>query len=48
MDKSKCYNCGKQEVTAYAGMRELPLCTECWTKLHRKEITLKEIEAKNE
>lgn len=44
----ECFWCGDKDVTAYAGKQGFPLCTECWHKLYRDELTLKELEEKLE
>lgn len=48
MNKYVCFNCGDSDVTAYAGVREFPLCTKCWMALRDKKLSLKDLEAKYE
>lgn len=44
--RDECFNCGDTNVTGFAGKQELPLCTECWMKLLKKELTLDDLEKK--
>lgn len=44
--KDECFNCGSNDVTAFAGKQGFPLCTACWQKLFTKELTLESLENK--
>lgn len=46
MKKNECFRCGSKDVTAYAGDREFPLCTECWKMLYEHKISVADLEEK--
>lgn len=46
MKKDVCFWCSDTDVTGFAGDESYPLCTRCWQKLLKDDLTLEELKEK--